>query len=305
MHMRCLWSQQRCWGLLHTYQPHPAAPASADACACLLCRGPTYDLNRIPGPWRTAKPVVGNVLECLRPDFHRVVLGWADKYGGIVRVKFLWRDALVVTDPAALAVIMGRGEGALDKAAGVYSPINYMCDPHGQPNLLTSAADGQWKAIRKAVAVSFSIQNIKKKYPLVLGKVNQLLGRLAAQGSCTAVDVDQAALRVTLDVIGLVSGGIWGAGGGGWSQKASGTQCGGSSSAQSAWGHQHAAAAAAVQAIFAGPAGTACFTCNSQQQRQAQGNAAVWTVLQIVHTISTCMLYAAASSATQAAAARL
>jgi hypothetical protein len=159
--------------------------------------------------------VVGNVLECLRPDFHRVVLGWADKYGGIVRVKFLWRDALVVTDPAALAVIMGRGEGALDKAAGVYSPINYMCDPHGQPNLLTSAADGQWKAIRKAVAVSFSIQNIKKKYPLVLGKVNQLLGRLAAQGSCTAVDVDQAALRVTLDVIGLVSGGIWGAGGGG------------------------------------------------------------------------------------------
>lgn len=215
MHMRCLWSQQRCWGLLHTYQPHPAAPASADACACLLCRGPTYDLNRIPGPWRTAKPVVGNVLECLRPDFHRVVLGWADKYGGIVRVKFLWRDALVVTDPAALAVIMGRGEGALDKAAGVYSPINYMCDPHGQPNLLTSAADGQWKAIRKAVAVSFSIQNIKKKYPLVLGKVNQLLGRLAAQGSCTAVDVDQAALRVTLDVIGLVSGGIWGAGGGG------------------------------------------------------------------------------------------
>lgn len=46
--------------------------------------------------------------------------------GGVVRLKFLWKDALIVTDPQALAQIMGRGEGALDKAAGVYHTINYM-----------------------------------------------------------------------------------------------------------------------------------------------------------------------------------
>jgi len=102
--------------------------------------------------------VVGNVLECLRPDFHHVILGWADRYGGIVRAKFLWQDALVVTDPAALAAIMGRGEGAMDKASLVYAPINKMCDPHANANLLTSAADDTWKAVRKAVAVSFSMQ---------------------------------------------------------------------------------------------------------------------------------------------------
>jgi hypothetical protein len=28
----------------------------------------------MPGPWRKALPVVGNILECLRPDFHRVIL---------------------------------------------------------------------------------------------------------------------------------------------------------------------------------------------------------------------------------------
>jgi hypothetical protein len=44
----------------------------------------------------------------------------------VVRLKFLWKDALIVTDPQALASIMGRGEGALDKAAGVYATINYM-----------------------------------------------------------------------------------------------------------------------------------------------------------------------------------
>jgi hypothetical protein len=58
----------------------------------------------------------------------------------------------------ALAAIMGRGEGAMDKASLVYAPINKMCTPHGDANLLTSAADEDWKAIRKAVAVSFSMQ---------------------------------------------------------------------------------------------------------------------------------------------------
>jgi hypothetical protein len=73
-------------------------------------------------------------------------------------MKFLWQDCVVVTDPAALAAIMGRGEGAMDKAHVAYAPINKMCDPHGNANLLTSAADDSWKAVRKAVAVSFSVQ---------------------------------------------------------------------------------------------------------------------------------------------------
>jgi cytochrome P450 len=88
----------------------------------------------------------------------RQLLDWSNQYGGIYRLKFLWQDALVVTDPVALAAIMGRGEGAMDKASLVYAPINRMCTPHGDANLLTSAADEHWKAIRKAVAVSFSMQ---------------------------------------------------------------------------------------------------------------------------------------------------
>lgn len=148
---------------------------------------------------------MGNVLECVRPDFHRTFLEWADEYGGILRGKFLWQDGLLVTDPAALADIMGRGENALDKANLIYTPISQMCDPHGNANLLTSAADDRWKAIRKAVAVSFSMQNIKKKFPLVLDRINDLVDRLKMQEPGTSVDVDQAALRVTLDVIGLVS----------------------------------------------------------------------------------------------------
>jgi hypothetical protein len=50
-----------------------------------------------------------------------------------------------------------------------------------------------------------AVQNIKKKFPVVLGTINQLIERLHALGPEASIDVDQAALRVTLDVIGLVS----------------------------------------------------------------------------------------------------
>lgn len=49
------------------------------------------------------------------------------------------------------------------------------------------------------------LQNIKKKYPLVLSRINQLVERIKVLGPTASIDVDQAALRVTLDVIGLVS----------------------------------------------------------------------------------------------------
>lgn len=63
-------------GQQHTI-PTPAEPGPALLC-CLNSsythRRPTYDLDKMPGPWRKAMPVVGNILECLRPDFHRVIL---------------------------------------------------------------------------------------------------------------------------------------------------------------------------------------------------------------------------------------
>jgi hypothetical protein len=115
---------------------------------------------------RTASQCTCCCCCCCLPPFppcplafpRRKLLDWSNQHGSIYRLKFLWQDALVVTDPAALAAIMGRGEGAMDKASLVYAPINRMCTPHGDANLLTSAADEDWKAIRKAVAVSFSMQ---------------------------------------------------------------------------------------------------------------------------------------------------
>jgi cytochrome P450 len=103
----------------------------------------------------------------------------------------------------------GRGEFAavwLTQTLPPPSPSPHhpqMTDPHGNPNLLTAPADEKWKAIRKGVAVSFAFQNIKKKYPMILDRVNRVIARAGALGPTASIDVDQLALRVTLDVIGL------------------------------------------------------------------------------------------------------
>jgi hypothetical protein len=80
------------------------------AAAAAVIRGNKYDLDKVPGPWKKALPLVGNVLDCLRPDFHRVLLKWADEYGGIYRMKFLWHDTLIVTG--------ARGQQQLQQRAG-------------------------------------------------------------------------------------------------------------------------------------------------------------------------------------------
>jgi hypothetical protein len=78
------------------------------AAAAAAARGNKYDLDKVPGPWTKALPLVGNVLDCLRPDFHRVLLKWADEYGGIYRMKFLWHDTLIVTGAPGMQVLKQR-----------------------------------------------------------------------------------------------------------------------------------------------------------------------------------------------------
>jgi cytochrome P450 len=81
-----------------------------------------------------------------------------------------------------------------------------MVSPLGSANLLTSPSDDKWRAIRKAIAVSFNYANVKQKFHIICSKVDTMIGKLHGMGSARAVDVDEVALRITLDVIGLVRG---------------------------------------------------------------------------------------------------
>lgn len=135
----------------------------------------------------------------LRPITHACILPHPHPR----RIKVLWRDAVMVTDPEAVATICGRGPGSLDKASAMYFPINQMCEPAGHANLLTSPSDERWKAVRKAVAAAFSVHHIKAKLPVVVASTDELVGRLRALGPQASVDVDQVG-GGGLDVLGGV-----------------------------------------------------------------------------------------------------
>jgi hypothetical protein len=38
-----------------------------------------FDLDKVPGPWKKANPLLGNCLSLLSPDFHRQFLAWNDE----------------------------------------------------------------------------------------------------------------------------------------------------------------------------------------------------------------------------------
>jgi len=171
-----------------------------------LTRESRLDMDKVPGPWRKAWPVVGNLLDLITPDHHRQLLSWTNEFGGIYRLRIPFEDVLIVTDPQAVAGIMGRGDRSLDKSQAAYGHVSQMVSPQGHPNLLTSASNETWKKVRKAVAVSFSMRHIRPKFGIVLERVNYMVNKLR-EGAKTgqSIDMDRAALRVTLDVIGLAA----------------------------------------------------------------------------------------------------
>ncbi|CAD7695564.1 unnamed protein product [Ostreobium quekettii] len=172
----------------------------------LLTRESRLDMAKVPGPWRKALPLVGNLLDLITPDHHRQLVTWANEFGGIYRLKMPFEDVLIVTEPQAVADIMGRGDRSLDKSQAAYGHVSQMVSAQGHPNLLTSASDEKWKKVRKAVAVSFSMRHIRPKFGIVLERVNDMVKKLG-EGAETgqSIDMDRAALRVTLDVIGLAA----------------------------------------------------------------------------------------------------
>ncbi len=78
--------------------------------------------------------------------------------------------------------------------------------------------------VRKATAPAFSLDNIRRAFPAVLGVASEVCDHLAAQLAAgqAEVDITDAAMRLLLDVIGQtgygcggVGGGVGGVGGGG------------------------------------------------------------------------------------------
>lgn len=51
----------------------------------------------------------------MRPDYHVQALEWANKYGGICRFSLGGQHIVLVSDPALVQTLLGRGPGSLPR----------------------------------------------------------------------------------------------------------------------------------------------------------------------------------------------
>ena len=102
-------------------------------------------------------------MQLLRPDFHRVLTAWSKQYGGVYRISILGLPGVVVSEPRAVARVLGR-DGALKevpKHLSSYGQLNLLWGSAEQYSIFTGLSTDTWRLVRKAVSPCFSSQNIR------------------------------------------------------------------------------------------------------------------------------------------------
>ncbi|KAK9803216.1 hypothetical protein WJX73_004613 [Symbiochloris irregularis] len=158
-------------------------------------RARSQALQSLPGPEYGLLGVLNIINQ--RPDLHRLVTEWVEKFGPLVRVRFLLFHAVIVTDPV-LATHITRSK-IMDKFRFLYHRL----DPFlGGPNLLTGPSDAHWRLVRKGISPAFSAGRMRDACGTVVQYALKLTDILLAAGPDAEQDVDNLLLRESMDVIG-------------------------------------------------------------------------------------------------------
>ncbi|MEW5304795.1 MAG: hypothetical protein WDW36_007381 [Sanguina aurantia] len=115
----------------------------------------------------------------MRPDYHVQMLDWANQYGGIYRFCLGQQYIVVVTDPAMVAQLLGRGGGVCPTQA-----TNHL----GSHSFFTTSDEQQWGAMRKAAAPAFSAANVKRAFPSALRHARAVSDIVASHGPTSPVE---------------------------------------------------------------------------------------------------------------------
>ncbi|KAK9819280.1 hypothetical protein WJX81_006108 [Elliptochloris bilobata] len=121
----------------------------------------------------------------------------------------MWLKAVVITDPMLAHQVLSR-EAGLEKPHSRYkSPMDLLTSASHRSSLVTHDTNSAlWRLVRKGIAPAFATNNIKKEFPRVVEIGQQLVRQLHACGPEAVVDMDLAAQRESLDVLGLVGFGV-------------------------------------------------------------------------------------------------
>jgi len=164
-------------------------------------RTPLKRVADLPGP--LAWPVVGNFAQFEIPRLHAQLEGWAEQYGPLYRLKFGFRDVLVVARPDLITRILRDRPQGWRRLRSMQTVIREM-GAHG----LFSAEGEDWMRQRRLVMAAFDPGHLKNFFPSLLRATERLKGVLReAVLAHRWIDVQPVLMRYTVDVItGLAFG---------------------------------------------------------------------------------------------------
>ena len=121
-------------------------------------------------------------------------------HGPIVYSHSPFGRVLILTSPVAVREVLGaRGAPKPPVYGDYFDPITY-----GHASLLTSLGD-DWLQRRKNLVHAFSMGHLREGIPVFHEKVDRLCELLAVNGPTKAVNVEDAMIRLTVDVISSVA----------------------------------------------------------------------------------------------------
>eukprot|EP00884_Botryococcus_braunii_P008587 jgi/Botrbrau1/1772/Bobra.0217s0027.1 len=140
------------------------------------------------------------------PQMHRWLLETSLKYGKTFLMRIAIRPVVVTCCPELLAAVHDRHlyPEYLDKPA--YQKGFNIIHPDPNVNSIMSAvsSDPLWKSVRKGVAPAFNPANLRAEFPATVDSAMHLVETFHKAGPDVAIDVDKAAQRQAMDVIGRV-----------------------------------------------------------------------------------------------------
>ena len=154
----------------------------------------------MPGP--PGRPLVGNLAEIWKPNFHKIMTRWAALYGEVYRISILGLDGawlcrlilmlvwgwcqawglfsdpalsrrrvpcksagVVVASPEAVSAVLGLGGkmgSEVPKHAQSYWSLDLLWGDGDTHTVITGLSTDTWKAVHKAVAPCFNTLAVRR-----------------------------------------------------------------------------------------------------------------------------------------------
>eukprot|EP01113_Clastostelium_recurvatum_P019284 TRINITY_DN2274_c4_g1_i1.p1 TRINITY_DN2274_c4_g1~~TRINITY_DN2274_c4_g1_i1.p1 ORF type:complete len:533 (+),score=122.55 TRINITY_DN2274_c4_g1_i1:116-1714(+) len=161
-------------------------------------------IAHVPGPFTW--PLIGNTLEIVKEQTGESIMKYRKMYGPIFKIRLMWMDRVVITDPASIHHVLVTNQYNYTKKMAQYDQLSRILGK----GLVTISDIDQHRWLRGVIGEAFSYTNIKLYFPIFTMMGTKLMSKWASDAQAKReVNVIEDLGACTLDVIGRAAFGSY------------------------------------------------------------------------------------------------